>query len=142
MSNGKMPFRERFARFMMGRNGPDGLYNFLTVVALILIVVNMFLHSYASYIMSAVILAIIVYSIYRVFSRDLYRRRRENDFYLRKKKALFAFFRLQRDKWRDRKTHVYRRCPNCKNVLRLPRRKGDHNVCCPCCSHRFNVNIR
>ena len=43
---------------------------------------------------------------------------------------------------RDRKTHVYRRCPVCKNVLRLPREVGDHGVNCPVCHGHFSVKIK
>ena len=51
------------------------------------------------------------------------------------------FFNLQKCKHRDRKTHVYRKCPSCKNNLRLPKEKGKHTVACPCCKHRFDVKI-
>ena len=48
---------------------------------------------------------------------------------------------LQKSKHRDRKTHVFRKCPACKSVLRLPRQKGKHTVRCPRCQHRFDVKI-
>lgn len=43
---------------------------------------------------------------------------------------------------RDRKTHVYRTCPVCKNVLRLPRVMGEHGVNCPACRGHFTVKIK
>ena len=43
---------------------------------------------------------------------------------------------------RDRKTHVYRSCPVCKSVLRLPRTSGEHGVNCPACHGHFMVRIK
>lgn len=38
---------------------------------------------------------------------------------------------------RDRKTHVFPKCPSCKKRLRLPRRKGMLEVNCPVCGNVF-----
>jgi predicted membrane metal-binding protein len=138
MKKNKMPLKERLFLFMQGRNGPDELYSFLVTVTLILLVVNIF---FSSWIIVALLLAITAISIWRFLSKNLYKRRQENASFLRIKRGILDYFRLCRDRFRDRKTHVYRRCPNCKKVLRLPRRPGHHNVCCPCCSHRFEVKI-
>ena len=43
---------------------------------------------------------------------------------------------------RDRKTHVFRACPVCKSVLRLPRTPGEHGVNCPTCRGHFAVRIK
>ena len=137
----KAPFRERLWQFMQGRNGVDALYNFLIIVCFALIIVNFFLTGIPRLIVSAIYLALISWAFYRYLSKNLYKRRKENADFLRLVKKITAFFRLQRDRVRDRKTHVYRRCPNCKNVLRLPKKAGKHKVCCPCCSNRFEVYI-
>lgn len=137
----KTPFRERVWQFMQGRNGVDALYNFLIIVCFVLIIVNFFLTGIPKLIVSAIYLAIISWAFFRYLSKNLYKRRKENADFLRLIKKFTAFFRLQRDRVRDRKTHVYRRCPKCKKVLRLPKKAGKHNVCCPCCSHRFGVYI-
>lgn len=137
----KTPFRERIWKFMQGRNGVDALYNFQMILCLILITVNFFLKGIASIIVSFLYAALISWAIFRYFSKNLYKRRKENNDFLRLAKSFTGFFRLQRDRIRDRKTHVYRRCKKCKNVLRLPKKPGKHTVCCPCCSHRFDVYI-
>lgn len=136
MNNGKMPFRERVVRFMTGRNGPDDLYRFIMIVCTVLIVLNLF---FRLWIISIAVLILLAFGMWRCFSKNLYNRKRENLAYLRIKSGIFERIRLLRDRWRDRKTHIYRRCPECKKVLRLPRRPGKHNVCCPLCSHRFEV---
>lgn len=138
MSKNKMPFKERVFRFMQGRNGPDELYTFLIIICLVLLIINIF---FSSWLLSILTLVIMGISIWRTMSKNLYKRRRENATYLRIKRKIFDYFRLCRDRFRDRKTHVYRKCPSCKKILRLPKRPGKHNVCCPVCSHRFEVKI-
>ena len=49
---------------------------------------------------------------------------------------------LCRNRWRDRKTHVYHRCPHCRAMLRLPRRPGFHGVTCPRCSRHFDMTVK
>ncbi len=134
----RRPWRERLYTFMIGRNGGDALGRALLVLYLILALVNAFVGSWIVYLLAT---ALAVYAVFRMLSRDLYARRRENAWYLRVENAIKGFFRLQRNKWRDRKTHVYRKCKECKSVLRLPRERGKHTVRCPRCQHRFEVNI-
>ena len=76
--------------------------------------------------------SLIVWIFFRMFSRNLGKRRRENE-------KFCGFFKLLKNKFRDRKTHVYRKCPNCRAVLRLPKSKGKHTVVCPRCKNRFSV---
>jgi uncharacterized C2H2 Zn-finger protein len=76
--------------------------------------------------------ALVVWMFSRMFSRNIAARKREND-------KFCGFFKLRRNKFRDRKTHVYRKCPSCKAVLRLPKAKGKHFVVCPRCKNRFEV---
>ena len=135
----RTPFRERVWKFMQGRNGPDAYYSFLMIVCIVLIVVGMFLRGIAELIVSFLYLSVMFYAIFRLFSKNLYKRRKENADFLRFVKNFKGFFRLQRDRFRDRKTHVYRKCPSCKAVLRLPKAKGKHFVVCPRCKHRFSV---
>ena len=137
----RTPFRERVWQFMQGRNGVDALYNFLILSSVVLLFVGFFLKGIPGLIVNAVEIALIAWALFRYLSKNLYKRRKENADFLRFIKKIAGFFRLQRDRVRDRKTHAYRRCPKCKNVLRLPKKPGKHNVCCPCCSHRFCVYI-
>ncbi len=76
--------------------------------------------------------SLIVLIFFRMFSRNLVKRRRENEVFC-------GFFKLRRNRFRDRKTHIYRKCPSCHAVLRLPKAKGKHTVICPRCKNRFGV---
>ena len=130
--------RERFAHFMMGRYGADAFYHFLIAVCCIIVVVNVFV---GSLLLSVLETGLIIYAIFRVMSRNVYKRRRENEVFLKILAKPNGFFKLQKAKRRDRKTHVFKKCPSCKNNLRLPRQKGKHTVVCPCCKTRFDVKI-
>ena len=122
---------------MYGRYGSDKLGNVLLITYFIIVILHTFIGFFWSnvWVDAAVwlissILAITV--IWRMLSRNVAKRRRENE-------RFCGFFKLIKNKFRDRKTHVYRKCPNCSAVLRLPRAKGKHTVVCPRCKNRFNV---
>ena len=138
-----MRFRERLARFFWGRNGTDGLYYGLFVLYLLLWVLQLIFRDSRSLtavfgLLSVVVLAIM---LFRAFSRNLYKRRRENEIFMSFFRRIKSFFLLQKNKIRDRRDFVYKKCPACKATLRLPRRKGEHTVRCPRCSERFNVKV-
>ena len=124
-------------RFMYGRYGTDKLGNCMliayTVIILVQAVLSVFTDSVLlDLILSLASLILIFIIFFRMFSKNIYKRRRENE-------RFCGFFRLRKNKIRDRKTHVYRKCPSCKAVLRLPKAKGKHFVVCPRCKHRFSV---
>ena len=123
---------------MNGRYGADALFNFTIYTTVALILVNIFFRNPIVILLEFVFLAI---SVFRMMSRNTAKRRAENEKFLKKSKALRSFFKLQKNRIRDRKTHAYRRCPSCKAVLRLPRKKGQHTVKCPSCGNRFDVKI-
>ena len=131
-------FKNKLARFFYGRYGADTLNNVLTGIylswlitfSIVDIFVNSIIFSIIGWLVTVAIFALIMF---RMMSRNIYKRRRENE-------KFCGFFKLQRNKFRDRKTHVYRKCPSCKAVLRLPKAKGKHSVVCPRCKTRFNVH--
>ena len=130
-------FKSRIYRFMCGRYGADTLGKVLliTYFAIVLVhsVLTFFIDSPLYDLISmAVSLTLAIIVVCRMFSRKIEKRRRENQ-------KFCAFFRLQKNKLRDRKTHVFRKCPHCRAVLRLPRAKGKHSVICPKCKKRFQA---
>ena len=135
----RMSFRERLFRFFSGRNGSDALGRTALFAALALDIANLFLHSLILY---SVAMLLLGYSLFRVFSRNIYKRRAENQRFCRLFRPIKNFFALRKNKRRDRKTHVYKKCPHCKKVLRLPRVLGKHTVKCPCCQNRFEMKVK
>ncbi|MCQ2446350.1 MAG: zinc-ribbon domain-containing protein [Clostridia bacterium] len=133
-----MRFREKLMNFMVGRNGYDQLCIATLGLAMALLIVNLFVHSVIIVIIEYLLLA---WTIFRALSKNTYRRSIENGKFTAFWERLKRFFKLQKNKIRDRKTHVYRKCPHCKTVLRLPKIKGSHGVTCPRCSSRFDVKV-
>jgi hypothetical protein len=131
-----MKFKERLARFMYGRYGADQMGRALLWVYLAVAVASIFYRP-----LYLVALALVVWLLFRVFSKNVYKRQMENQKYLKLEGKIKGLITLQKNKLRDRKTHRYRKCPHCKATLRLPNKKGKHTVCCPKCRKDFNVKI-
>ena len=127
---------DKIYKYMNGRYGIDELYRFLLIVCLIIIILNMFINSE---ILRLLELIIFVYAIYRVLSKDRYKRSKENKKYLEVKDKIVSYFDYIKRKYRDRNTHMYKKCPRCKQKIRLPLKKGKHIVRCPKCRERFEV---
>jgi len=138
-------FKEKMIRFFSGRYGLDPLGRFLFIVYLVAIlimtVVEFFVYNLVTMIIRFLLLLLAVFLIYRVMSRNLVKRQIENQRFLSLRDKLFGWFRLQKNRFRDRKTHVFRKCPSCKAVLRLKRIKGDHRAACPRCGKSFDVHV-
>ena len=126
--------KEKFYRFMAGRNGPDQLCRFLSILALALILVNAFLHNTLLW---ALGLALLIYAYFRMFSRNISRRREENARFLRLQNKITGGVRNALDRWRQRKDYAFFRCPGCRAMLRVPRGKGRVRVTCRKCGNAF-----
>ena len=119
--------------FMYGRYGVDELGNFLFVSYLVLVVVSLFYPP-----ISILCYAIIIYSLFRMFSKQYYKRRAENEYYLQKSAPIRKLLNRQKNKWKYRKTHKYLKCPHCHQYLRVPKGKGEITITCPTCHQRFD----
>ncbi|HPE94737.1 MAG TPA: hypothetical protein PLT66_01540 [Bacillota bacterium] len=133
-----MRMRERLYRFMYGRNGIDQFGKFISIAYLVLVLVNYFI---GSLIFSGFILLLFAYWLFRILSKNTYKRQKENQVYLKAKTGFLNFFRQISNRFKNRKTNVYRKCPSCKATLKLPKLKGKHTVTCPKCRKQFEVKI-
>ena len=116
---------------MIGRNGPDNLYNFLFFLYVILLIVNLFVNSVIVFYIETIV---IIFMFYRFFSKNITRRRAENDLYLKVKNRIRHPFGANNDK-----DHIYKKCHKCKTVLRLPlpTERGIKKAKCPTCGNRI-----
>ncbi len=128
--------RERLARFMAGRNGNDQLNIFLLVVDVVLIVLSTIWKS-ASGVLYPLVLALLVYIYFRMFSRNVYKRREENGKYMRLKYKVDAALRLRKERWVQRKDYKFFTCPSCRTSLRVPRHRGKVKIVCRKCGTSF-----
>ena len=75
--------KEKIARFMAGRNGNDQLNLFLFAVDALLLLAAMLIGGRVGSGLYIAVLALLVFIYFRSFSRNLPRRREENEKYLR-----------------------------------------------------------
>lgn len=133
----------KIQRFMVGRYGADQLWRALIIFYLIAIVITNIVYRFskvAYYSLSVLSLAILVFAVFRVFSKNIEARRKENQEWLRITGEIRQKFIFAKERNKQRKTHKFVKCKKCKKVLRLPKNKGKLNVSCPHCHNQFVVN--
>lgn len=131
-----MKFGDRYIKFMKDRYGIDELYKFLLLICFVLIVINTFISNNIIRLFDVLLIVII---FYRYMSKNIKLRKKENDKYLEIKDKIIKLFDYNKKKYKDRNTHMYKKCPKCKQKIRLPLKKGKHTVKCPNCGNRFDV---
>ena len=131
-------FRNRFIAFMYGRNGPDRLYKVSVVVFMVLAFINIFVHSV---ILGVLSWALFFRTMFRCFSKNVYKRSLENQAYLRLEEKVIKKFGMTKTMLTD-KEHCYKKCRRCKAYLRLPVKSGTHTAVCPKCGEKITVKIR
>jgi len=137
MGNFFYKLRCAMARFMYGRNGNDqlGMAMLLFYIFLILlqsIVTLFFPYEIVATIFSLLIFVLALVIFYRIFSRNLEKRRAENarflNWWMPKQNALTAARNRRRDK-----DHCYFKCSDCGAYCRVPKGKGKIEITCPRC---------
>jgi len=147
---------ENYRRFLYGRYGHDNLNRFISFAALALCV---FSFIFRSSVFPISVLAMLLITIYRSLSKNVARRRRENEFYLRASKPVKHFFKYWLARVKMRKTHSVFTCEKCNSILRVPRSAGaasstyrdkraaaNHpaarlEIICPKCNARFKRRV-
>ena len=136
--------KERLRRFMEGRYGADGLNRFLTVCGWVLLLSGFVLSgidSRAAVIIGSVLVALswafLILSLFRTLSRKTSQRAAENYKYFVYRHKVLGWFRQWKNRWQDRKTHRYFRCPQCQATVRVPKGKGKIRITCPKCKNTF-----
>ena len=131
--------RNGLIRFMYGRNGADQLGLCIIWTAIVLDLISMLVkkNGIISSIISLATTVMVLWALFRVFSRNLEKRRAENAAFLQKiwwpiKRKLSSGKQQRMDK-----EHKYFTCPNCKTVCRVPAGKGKIVITCPKCRHEI-----
>ena len=126
--------KEKFYRFMQGRNGVDELARMHSWLVLILLLVGMFTRIG---LFSLLALGLLIYMYFRVFSKNISKRYTENQKYL-----------YYRSKWQNRRERMKKEhaqkgaykffsCPGCKQRVRVPKGRGKICITCPKCKMEF-----
>ena len=119
---------------MQGRYGADQLSRFLTAIGLVLIILNLFVHSNA---ITYLVMALLVYCYYRMFSRNMSKRSAENQWYLKKEMKVRSWWQRRKKLFAGHRDYKIFKCPKCGQKLRVPRHKGKIAIHCRKCGEEF-----
>ena len=125
-----------FQRFMSGRYGVDPFSQFLSTAALILVILGLFLPGPLR-LLGWLGWAALIYSYFRIFSRNIARRSAENRWFLEKRYAVQQRSGGAKPRFDQRKVCGSPRCPHCRQQLRVPRGRGRISITCPKCGTTF-----
>ena len=122
-------FRQRAGKgmrsFMLGRYGSDSLNTALLIAGLVTCLISFFIPGWPCIILTLLSYLLMGIVVFRMLSRNTYKRYQENRRYLR-------FW----ERLKDRK-HKYFDCPRCRQPVRVPRHKGKIAITCPKCREKF-----
>lgn len=126
----------RFRRFMYGRYGVDkfGIHMLWACVAMN--VISMFLPRSISMYVMFVVDAVLLYQLYRTFSKNIVKRSIENTKYLTFLTRIKRTFRVMKLNLKDGQYHYFL-CPECAQMVRVPRGRGKVEIHCPNCRKSF-----
>ena len=128
--------RERLARFMAGRNGNDQFNLFLLITDAVLLLVGAIFDGVGRFLYPLAVL-LLIYIYFRMFSRNVYRRREENGKYMRLRFKVSAALKVRKERWVQRKDYKFFTCPSCHTTLRVPRGQGKIRIVCRKCGSSF-----
>ena len=136
---GRIPMH-RLQSFFAGRNGADSLSRTTCILACLLLILSMFFHGVVSTVLWALALAFLVISYFRMLSRNIWKRRAENQKFLDKTAPIRKKVNQWKLRWRQRNLYAFFKCPQCGTVLRVPKGKGKIRVTCKNCSNVMEKN--
>lgn len=119
---------------MYNKYGADEFGNALVITALVISLIasiaqNMWL--------SLIAWLMLIYEIYRMLSRNYVKRRLENDRYRSCIAIVKRRFKVTKNNITDKSSRYYL-CPNCHQMIRIPRGKGKITITCPTCRKEFD----
>ena len=153
--------------FMKGRNGADELTIVMGFVGIVIAMIGSIAHIQW---LSWIAIAVIVIGVLRGLSKNIDARRKENAAFVAatanvpglgkfvaslgsgtaaanasrtagtSKEDFERAKRTAKKMWKGRKTTAYLKCPNCGQMLRVPRGKGKITVTCRGCGASFQEN--
>ena len=127
--------RANFARFMSGRYGADTLGQHMIFGALAMTIIGSltglgFLSLMAD--------ALIVLALFRMLSKNRYKRAQENADYAQRTYKVTRAVTEWVNRMKNSKKYRYFSCPKCKMRLRVPRGVGNVTITCKGCGEKFD----
>ena len=128
--------QRKAAEWLRGRQGPDDLAIACVYLALLLVVINLF--AKAAWV-GWLALALIVYAGFRIQSKNLGSRSRENAAFLKAIGPARPWLQNPKAAAAEAKQYKHVKCTHCGQKVRVPRGKGRLRVTCPKCHEKFEV---
>ena len=126
--------REGVQRMMVGRNGADEFSLALLIAGLVLSILG---SATGLAVLDLLGMAAYVFSLFRMFSRNLVKRSSENQRFVsawtRARESVRQFI----VRVKNMRSYKYFKCPQCHARLKLPRKVGEVTVTCGKCKHSF-----
>lgn len=117
---------EKIKNFFSDCYGLDGLGQFIWIVTMLWGMIGAFTKRPG--IMAVAIIGT-AYSIYRIFSRDYWDRKRENEVFAK-------YVKLLKLNFENRKYARIFLCRKCGRYIRVPKKKGRIEITCPNCGNK------
>ena len=133
--------RDKFIKFMYGRYGVDELNKTGAFIAIGLSLLGMFFKGWASFAISTLSFLVVIFVVFRTFSKNINKRVMENHKFLAKTNKMRNYFRFCKTRFNDRKLYRYIKCPKCKNYSRVPKGKGKIKITCRVCKQQFDKKV-
>jgi hypothetical protein len=125
--------KNKLYRFMQGRYGNDMLNKILMGLMFVCIILSFFGQN-IFYVIGLILMCIIYF---RIFSRNTYKRAKENQMVMKYYNHIRNFYVKQKKIMKYRKTHHIYSCSSCKQKIKIPKGKGKIVVKCPKCKNEF-----
>lgn len=130
--------KEKFQRFMVGRYGADELAKAMSVWMMVCLVLSMFARMLPVLsIFYWIGLGLMIYSLYRMFSRNVSKRYEENQKFLNYRYQAAVKKDAAKKRWAQRSIYRFYKCPSCKQKVRVPKGRGKICITCPKCKTEF-----
>jgi len=129
-------FEEKMRTWLTGRNGADELATFIICCALVVVVANIFLNTAF---LSVLALALMVYAWWRMSSKNVNARMRENRAFAELLGPVRPWIKNPVAAFTEARSYKHLRCPSCSQRMRVPRGKGKLRVRCPKCRATFEA---
>ncbi len=126
--------REKFARFMVGRNGADELARFESIFVWVLLLISIFSRTWIFYLLA---LAVIAHMYFRIMSKNISKRYEENQKFVNFRYRTVVKWDKMKKRMAQRKTYKFFKCPTCKQEVRVPKGHGKIEITCPKCREHF-----
>ena len=121
--------KEKLRQFMIGRYGVDDLSRAQIIVSMVLLLVSTFLSAFFRVnILYWLGLALLIYSYFRILSRNVSKRYEENQRYLNAKYRAVVKKNNLKKRWAQRSTYRF---------FRVPKGRGKICITCPKCKTEF-----